>query len=160
MDYHFTEILPSGEIKCYDMCKKCGWEFVKDAYEPKKIEGIDKEVQDLFSYIVDLVTQAAAPKPKNDCRCGMSARELEEKGRFGCPHCYDHFSEYIKLLVFPYHNANQHIGKRPNNTGLDQLKLLKLQLAQAIEVENYERAQEINNKIKSLTKPHSTSVDQ
>lgn len=173
--YHITEIHP-GEIETYDMCKECGWEFVKEAYEPKQNSKDEPEVaviktpQELLSLLLG-VTPVSPTKPtKPDCVCGMSAAELEKRGRFGCPQCYEHFHEYIEQLVLPYHGAEEHIGKRPRKqtsvvavaNDEERLKLLKLRLAQAIELEKYEQAGEIHAEIKALTdpEPHPSSSDQ
>jgi protein-arginine kinase activator protein McsA len=65
----------------------------------------------------------------------------------------------IDKVVCPYHKADHHVGKHPKHAVVKQtekdpvekMKLLKLQLAKAIELEEYERAAEINTEIKQLT---------
>lgn len=84
-------------------------------------------------------------------KCGWSRQDFEKTGRFGCPHCYDHFNREVEEIVFPYHQARHHLGKEPKRKSpKDALNHLKLKLAQAIELEKYEEAIAIKNEINAL----------
>lgn len=159
--YHVTEIHPDGTIESYDMCKTCGWEYVKDAYEdtPQKRKEPDlteiKTPLDLLSFLMG--SQKSPKKPNITCECGMTDKELQKHNKFGCPKCYDVFHEFMEKLVFPYHGASEHVGKlpkhqlqRPPESLEDKIKLLKLKLAKAVETEKYEKAAEINAELKDL----------
>jgi protein arginine kinase activator len=171
---HVTEIV-EGKVELYHICKHCGVEYMKgvasDLEGPKaektsppapgtiNIDHIKSPV-DLIQFISD-VLGATPAKPKTPskppCQCGLTLEEFQKIGRFGCAKCYEHFYEEVERLVFPYHNADCHIGKCPTkketlpNTQEEQLKLLKLKMAQAVELENYEDAARLKKEIESLT---------
>lgn len=174
--YHVTDISPNGEIETYDMCKTCGWEYVKDAYnadqpQPKKEKPEMPEMPEIktpLDLLAFLMGVKASPKKTIVCECGMDDVEFQKHGKFGCPKCYDTFQEYVERFVYPYHQADEHVGKLPRHqlrketeaSPEEMVKFLKLQLAKAIEVENYEEAAKINTKLKALIQPQSTSSDQ
>ncbi len=76
---------------------------------------------------------------------------IEKTGKFGCPNCYVHFAKQVQEQVFPYHGASEHLGKKPKKltearlmaNPIEIIKVLKLRLARAIEVEDYEKAGEL-----------------
>ena len=69
----------------------------------------------------DLLSQALASlsgRPRaHPVRCGtcrISFANFKEKGRFGCPNCYEHFLAQVKDLLPRIHaGAYQHRGKTP-----------------------------------------------
>lgn len=84
-------------------------------------------------------------------------------GRLGCPECYDTFKEELRPVIHRCQNGGtHHIGKRPSNyeklieakeQKLDveeQIRLLRLKMAKAVEVENYEVAGVLKKKIEEL----------
>tara|TARA_Y100000034_G_C6788237_1_gene352729 strand:+ start:281 stop:718 length:438 start_codon:yes stop_codon:yes gene_type:complete len=111
-------------------------------------------------------------KPQSDkepCECGMSVDEFDKHGKFGCPKCYEHFDEKLEELVYPFHGACQHVGKRPKrqimehieNDPVEKLKLLKLQYAKALELEEYEKLADLKKAIDEISpSSSSTSEDQ
>lgn len=179
--FHVTEIV-KGKVEIYHICKYCGVEYMKGVSKdlegpPKKTPPGPVDVQyikspiDLIQFISD-VLGATPAKPnassKPPCQCGLTLEEFQKVGRFGCAKCYEHFYEEVERVVFPYHNADCHVGKCPsvkNNvpeSSEEQLKLLKLKMAKAIEIEKYEDAAKLKKEIDSLTLtgPAPTSLDQ
>lgn len=167
--YHVTEI-DHNLIHNFDMCKSCGQEFTADAYglpasAPAPVAEVSqppsagedltdiKSPADLLSFIMGKKKKSPQFPP---CQCGLTLEDFRQKGRFGCPHCYDHFSVVIERVVLPYHRATEHTGKVPKASRQrpsdpeEMLKLLKLQYAQAIELERYEKAAELHKQIQSL----------
>lgn len=175
--YHVTEKTPDGTWESFDMCKRCGAEFVKDAYgettspvvEEKKGSDLTqiKTVGDLMAFFAGAVVPAPKPTATQTCECGMTTELFQKTGRFGCPKCYDVFEETMNGLVYPWHGADEHVGKVPCHqirrrceaNDEEKMKLLKLQYAQAIELEKYERAAEIHKEIKSLESKRQVSSD-
>jgi replicative DNA helicase len=45
----------------------------------------------------------------------LTNEDFEKHGRFGCPKCYDHFTEKMEQLVYPFHKGNVHTGKIPKS---------------------------------------------
>ena len=172
--YHVTEI-DGDSIQSVDLCTKCGEEYLGSLTQP--VGTTPKESVDLTNIttpeqLLELLTgQPQFEKkypPKNPCACGMTLQEFDEYGRFGCPDCYEHFHELVELVVLPYHNnPEEHVGKRPRHLAeriaerdpQEKMKLLKLRLAQAIELEEYERASVLKEQIDQLTQELSAASE-
>jgi protein arginine kinase activator len=140
--YHVTEISKDKIVYCYDLCKKCG-EGLMNVQKNEKIDLTHiKTPEQLLDFITGVVKNPPCPE------CGLKVEEFNVNGKFGCAECYNHFVENMQQLVFPYHRANVHFGKIPkkqmkelwNSTTEEKTKLLKLRLAKAIELEEYEKA--------------------
>lgn len=89
------------------------------------------------------------------CECGMTLKEISERGKLGCPNCYNHFFDYLSKVISSYHYSEKHVGKEPAccmkvMDFKEKEKLLKLQLAKAVELEEYEKAAEIKKQLDDL----------
>lgn len=163
---HITDI-DGGKVTHYDLCAYCGEQFQQGNMpeentpeeqqpEPVNLEHINTPEQ-LLDFIFGKGT-VLGPMHKEPCpKCGLTVEEFDEHGRFGCAHCYEHFHEAMEHMVFPWHGANQHIGKVPKNyvapKDLEaQLKTLKLKKARALEHEKYEEAAQLRREIEQLQK--------
>lgn len=88
--------------------------------------------------------------------CGMRFEEFKKTGRLGCPHCYASFEGNLKGLLRRLHGGTQHVGKvylPPDPTeGQQQERLagLRRKLSKAVEREDFERAAEIRDQIRTL----------
>ena len=158
--YRVTEITKEKKINSYDLCKKCGDAIVNiDKKSEISIELSQvKTPEQLFDFICG-VKQLKKKSDKPPCpQCGFTIEDFDKTGRFGCQTCYNHFTEKMEELVYPYHKANSHVGKMPkkywadkcNSSVEEKTKLLKLQLAKAIELEEYEKASQIKLEIRQL----------
>ena len=175
--YHVTEI-DGKNIESFDMCIRCAEEYFKDFNKPKPEKGVEVEAdltsiktpEDLLAFIDMFSSQEPKTKmsDKEPCQCGLTVEELESKGRFGCVQCYEHFSEFMEKMVFPFHGGDQHVGKRPKKQmqrqmeedPVEKMKLLKLRYAKALELEEYEQAAVIHEEIQQLSQSLSSSGDQ
>lgn len=163
--YHVTEITKE-KVYTYDLCKKCGEHITEVGNKEQKVDlSHIKTPEELLDFMAEgLKSLMSKEEPKPPCPgCGLTIEEFDMKGRFGCSKCYEHFTERMEQLVFPYHKANQHVGKRLKKlpTTIDEKrKLLKLKMAKAIELEEYEKAAEIKIELDSLLDPPPSSVDQ
>jgi protein arginine kinase activator len=103
--------------------------------------------------------KAAAPGPRRrspECpECRMSLDELRRRGRLGCAHCYETFSEQLEEMFERMHGATSHVGRVP---GLDSEELerlrrvaeLRRELESSIAQEAYERAASIRDELAGL----------
>ena len=87
--------------------------------------------------------------------CGLSFPEFKASGRLGCHSDYEHFKKELLPLLEKIHGATQHTGRVPSRVGekLESQKVLaalRRDLNLAIQREEYERAAELRDKIKSL----------
>ena len=88
--------------------------------------------------------------------CGMSYDEFRKFGRLGCSQCYESFKMHLGTLLKKVHGSNHHLGKSPTKIPpgtkkkIEDLQELKLQLEKAIQMEDFERAAEIRDRIRYL----------
>jgi protein arginine kinase activator len=152
---HVTEN-NNGKWESFDLCPDCANQYF---YEPPK----QKKVVDLTDVetpeqLIDFIS-AHQVETKPPCpQCGTTLKGFDEKGRFGCVKCYDHFAERMEELVYPYHDgARKHEGKIPKSLlHNDKEKILKLRLAKAVEIENYEWAAEIKRELDDFNSSQQT----
>ncbi|MEZ0230268.1 MAG: UvrB/UvrC motif-containing protein [Planctomycetota bacterium] len=96
--------------------------------------------------------------------CGLTFPEFKTSGRLGCFNDYEHFKKELLPLLEKIHGATQHTGRVPSSVGqkLETQKVLtalRKDLNLAVQREEYERAAELRDKIKSLeSKPGPTDA--
>ncbi len=159
---HVTEI-ENGKAHLTHMCEKCGTNFLnsKEIFPHKPIK-IIKTADELFDLFIGKGIKVEKPKiiKRDPCpQCGLTLKQFNETGKFGCHFCYTHYREEFNAIAPILHNNKlsklKHVGKKPKNyiKGLEiieQIKILKLKLAKAIELENYEEASQIKIEIEKL----------
>ena len=95
-------------------------------------------------------------KTVNCPNCGLSYTKFKEMARLGCPQCYDAFSMQLTPLLKRIHGNCTHKGKSPNAAAPTQTETsitdLKIDLKNAIEQEDYEKAAELRDRIKDIKK--------
>ncbi len=88
--------------------------------------------------------------------CGMKLDEFKKLGRLGCPQCYVAFEPHLKGLLRRLHGGTQHLGKvylPPDPTQaerVERLAGLRRKLDKAVETEDFERAAQIRDMIRTL----------
>lgn len=88
--------------------------------------------------------------------CGLKLDEFKKTGRLGCSHCYVSFETNLKGLLRRLHGNTQHVGKvylPPDPTRAEQqerLAGLRRKLDKAVESEDFERAAQIRDMIRTL----------
>lgn len=90
-------------------------------------------------------------------RCGMSYHKYKELGRLGCSECYKSFEDKLGDMVKGVQGYGLHVGKIPSNQRGDigkqrEFQLLKKELQKAIEMEAFEEAAKIRDRMKVLEK--------
>jgi protein arginine kinase activator len=99
--------------------------------------------------------------------CGATLRDFRQSGRLGCAQCYVVFEAHLRDLLRRLHGSTRHEGE-PYKTGTspagrplvpalasirtkeDALDELKDALRRAIELENFELAAELRDKIRVM----------
>lgn len=149
--YHITDIL-GNEVKQMHLCQKCFLNQYKS-----------KVHDEVISFINCLLSERKKLLEKKCKNCGFTLEDIGKLARLGCPDCYDSFKEELKPIIHRCQSgATHHVGKRPKNyeqiieakeAKLDieeQIRLLRLKMAKAVEVENYEVAGVLKKKIEEL----------
>ena len=92
-------------------------------------------------------------------RCGATLSDFRETGRLGCPECYRTFETQLRELLRRLHGSSRHLGERyeapghaPADPVLSRLELRE-QLRLAVEMENFERAAELRDRLKGVGEP-------
>lgn len=87
--------------------------------------------------------------------CGISYNNFRKNGKFGCSECYNSFSKQLAPLLKRIHGHENHVGKIPNKASSliktkREIQRLRKELSLAVEREEYERAAELRDIIRSL----------
>ncbi|MCX7805680.1 MAG: UvrB/UvrC motif-containing protein [Planctomycetota bacterium] len=87
--------------------------------------------------------------------CGITLAEFQTSGRFGCAEDYVAFQDEVVPLIEKIHDASQHIGKTPAQSGNratddGEIRRLQAELKKAVQREDYEKAAEIRDAIRKL----------
>jgi protein arginine kinase activator len=95
----------------------------------------------------------------------MSYLEFRQELTFGCPRDYEAFSDPLDELLEQIHGANRHVGRTP--TGRAQkdsreprLRVLKRELEEAVEREDFETAAELRDQINQLEHQSAGDAEQ
>ncbi len=88
--------------------------------------------------------------------CGANARDFRETGRLGCPHCYDAMERSLRELLRRLHGSSKHVGvvyRAPVAHVVeksDSLHDLKDRLRRAVELEQFELAAELRDRLRVI----------
>lgn len=160
----------NGNEKTYRLCSDCAAEMEKNGEinkfdSDKYFESFDTFFSDPFSHMNNLlsgmfgdtgVKQLSSSTKEKKCPvCGTTFREFAENGMAGCPSCYETFEDELKPTIGKVHGHTAHVGRTPSRfkEKLDikkRISELEAEQKQAIKNENYERAAEIRDEIKSI----------
>ncbi len=147
---HLLDIVPpNGEKRERHLCERCAAE-----------EGVTAAKHEPINAILDsFIKQASGSEQMADTacpECGMTFREFRSQGLLGCPRDYEAFEELLNPLLERAHKrATHHVGKTPARRGpkpSKQTKIAKLrrQMAEAVELEDYELAARLRDEIKGV----------
>jgi protein arginine kinase activator len=148
---HLTQIV-NNQMSTHHLCERCAAEKgLETAPEAADLPLIDIIAQMTEDAVVD------ADQGLEECSfCGMTYTEFRKAGRLGCPHCYETFSTKLPSLLRRIHGSARHVGKvylPPDPTASDmekRLEGLRRKLERAVQSEEFERAAEIRDQIRTL----------
>lgn len=151
---HFTKIV-NGEKTEFHFCESCARE--KGELIPGTANGFS--IHNLLSGLLDFDPHnASAAKSQTALRCehcGLTYTQFSKIGRFGCSDCYRQFSDRLDPLFKRVHGNVVHTGKIPKRVGgrlqyKKEIELLKKELQQRIEKEEFEQAAKVRDRIREL----------
>jgi len=146
-----TQIINNNKHVIY-LCQQCARE------EGKVLMGSPLSVNDFFSGMMGIPVRPSLSEQQLVCdKCGMSYEEFKKRGKLGCENCYNVYGEKLMPILKRLHGNVQYHGKLPkkvseNVKASKEIADLKEQLNNAVEVEEYEKAAELRDKIKVLEK--------
>jgi protein arginine kinase activator len=95
-------------------------------------------------------------REKRECPdCGISFSEFQNNGRLGCANDYKIFEKELAQLLKKVHGSTKYIGKVPDGSSKtpiyqNELMRLKHRLKKVIQIEDYEDAARIRDRIIEL----------
>lgn len=156
---HFTQII-NNEKQSLSLCRECA-----DA------RGFHSPLDNMPFPLAEILSGLAANIPNLEketeedpitCpECGLSFTMFTRQGRFGCEQCYKEFRNRLELIMRKIHGASMHRGKVPVGQDKKETEVtisvkeeerLKSEMEKALNAEDYERAAEIRDKLKTLRK--------
>lgn len=146
---HLTEI-KKGVKQEMHLCEPCASE--------KGLPGkAHFSISDLLAGITTASQGKKAGKEKEtQCpTCELTLSQFHSSGRFGCPDCYTTFRDDLLPLIEKIHDSSQHVGKVPARVSQEvslqkELRHLQLELKRTIKREDYEKAAQIRDQIRTV----------
>ncbi len=137
---------------------------------------LDFEQGDIENFLTSLMAIMPKTTPTESLQCSvchLSYETFQKTGKLGCAQCYEDFKEQLQPLLRRIHGRTQHAGRvpfryeftektkekeeEPKNLEKEQLRI---EMAKAIEEENFEQAAIIRDKLKALTDKGEKCNDQ
>ncbi|MBM7853792.1 protein arginine kinase activator [Desulfohalotomaculum tongense] len=151
---HLTQVINNQKTEM-NVCEYCARELQQEAWGFAPQFDLHHLLGGLmgYDYSPSIKTGMSQTCPK----CGISQSRFVKVGLLGCTECYEAFEGQIIPLVRRIHGTGQHTGKVPKRTGgrariNKEIKMLKEKLQEAVNREEFEKAAEIRDQIKSLEK--------
>ncbi|UCB56820.1 MAG: UvrB/UvrC motif-containing protein [Candidatus Omnitrophota bacterium] len=148
---HLTEIV-DNQITELHLCEECA-----------RQKGAQMEqhfgLADLLAGLADLGQQfEVGGKSEIKCpACGLTYEDFRRIGRLGCSECYEAFKDSLSVLLKRIHGSTQHLGRSPAKAKTEtpvekksEVSILRMRLQRAIEMEEFEEAARLRDKIRAL----------
>ena len=125
--------------------------------------GFGLSLDDFFGgFLGDTMHKLSAPAEQKCPKCGSTFGDIVNSGRLGCSDCYRTFYDKLLPSIQRIHGRIKHNGKQValpkenedptvENDSSKKIEELKLQLAKAVEDQEFEQAAVIRDEIKKLT---------
>jgi len=148
---HLTQIV-NNEMSTFHLCEKCAAEKgLESTPEP-----VNFPLTDFLAQMGQEDLEETDQADSNCSFCGLTFQNFRETGRLGCPHCYETFDSHLRRLLRRIHGGTQHVGKvylppDPSASEMEKrLEGLRRRLHRAVESEDFERAAELRDEIRSM----------
>lgn len=153
---HLTQIV-NNEMTTSHLCEACA-----SAKGLETAEGSSNfPLTDFLAQMGETDSVPSASSETACSFCGLTFAAFRETGRLGCPHCYASFEPHLRNLLRRIHGGTQHVGKvylPPDPTATERekrLEGLKRKLQRAVDSEDFERAAELRDQIRTLEPSHN-----
>lgn len=139
----------NGKVSERNLCSHCA---AKEGYGSFGKLSFANMLASMFG---DSIESGTSTKERCRC-CGSSFEDIAQSGRVGCSECYNTFRKELMPSLNRLHGKVQHVGKVPEINKFEEqenqmtIEKLKSQLKAAVEAEEYEKAAQLRDEIKSL----------
>lgn len=150
----------NGKVTSKNLCSYCAAKLGYNHF------GHDSLANMLASVFSDMESDGLPEKRCNCCHSRFS--DIAETGRVGCAECYKTFKDELMPYIKRLHGSTSHVGKKPSIvssagtlvsvekavTGIqrNRVDVLREELKNCIEREEYEKAAKLRDEIRDLTK--------
>ena len=146
------------------LCENCG-KNEATGYMEKTVNGVKTRMhlcskcifekqKDMFSSAFGMFSGMNEPALKKAVcpKCGRKLRDVANSGFVGCASCYTELFDRLQPVIKNVQSSTTHTGKTPDGKVAEGVSISKLEadLKRAVEMENYEQAEIISNKLKKL----------
>ncbi len=151
---HVTQIV-NGEKRESHLCEACARRegegmWLEPVFSVHKLLGglLDVEAGGGFG--------AAPARSRVRCpNCGLTFADFKRLGHLGCSQCYETFDQQLEPVLRRIHGGTTHTGKVPARAGSAlrrrrEVERLRQELQAAVAKEEYERAAELRDRLRSL----------
>jgi protein arginine kinase activator len=153
---HLTQIVNNEKLSL-SLCKECA--AARGFHSP--LDNVPFPLAEILSGLAHSGGELAKTDPKDDltCKiCGLTFSEFTRQGRFGCGECYTAFRTRLEPIMRKIHGASLHRGRNPQYVHVDDAAALPIkeeerletELSKAITAEDFERAAELRDKLKTV----------
>jgi protein arginine kinase activator len=147
----YAEVV-DGSLTTLHLCEQC-------ASERGVAGSLTSLAGPLVNILMGLLEGEGGAEVKPDARpacprCGLTYREFRRVGRLGCATCYEAFASELRPLLRRIHGSIEHTGCVPGEVAFEhhrrrEITKLQVELADAVKTEDYERAAELRDAIRS-----------
>lgn len=153
---HLTQIINNEKLSL-SLCKECA--AARGFHSP--LDNVPFPLAEILSGLARSAPELDKGEIKDEvvCKvCGLSFTEFTRQGRFGCGECYSAFRARLEPIMRKIHGASLHRGRNPEFARIDDTAALPIkeeerledELNKAISAEDFERAAELRDKLKTV----------
>lgn len=154
---HIKQVV-NGDTAEQHLCADCAQQL---GYG-NMFSGFGLSLADMFGgFFGESAQSKGVPAPQERCqKCGSSFHDIVRDGRVGCADCYRTFYDRLKPSLQRIHGKVTHNGKVKQHSAqqakpavldeVDTLAQYRQEMQEAIQVQDFERAAELRDKIKQL----------
>jgi protein arginine kinase activator len=163
---HITQISGNNKIDKY-LCEECAAQYGEFLTHPQA--EVQPEVFSVNDFLSGLFHNTAGAKSAEETgkmpgdqeyacpSCGMTYMDFANSGKIGCSVCYKTFRNKLEPLLRRLHGSSKHTGKIPRRAGKtlnmqQELDVLRKQIQQCVDNEEYEKAAQLRDCIRRLEK--------
>ncbi|UCD63687.1 MAG: UvrB/UvrC motif-containing protein [Candidatus Zixiibacteriota bacterium] len=155
---HLTQIV-NNEKQTLSLCKECA--AARGFHSP--LDNVPFPLAEILSGLAASMPAVAGAKEQETITCescGLTFETFTRQGRFGCGDCYKAFRTRLEPIMRKIHGASLHRGRVPEvkegagaegePISIREEERLEIELKKAIESEDFERAAELRDKLKTF----------